>query len=121
MSRALTRAQLACAYGVDELEVEYWVHHGCPCARIRRDLVLFDDEEVTRWCADRGLARKPPLLDDLLLRLRSLQSLDDVDDLADDVDVFVARGALSRPRASILREYLARKRLRFEGEGEDDS
>lgn len=120
MSRALTRAQLACTYGVDELEVEYWVHHGCPCTRIRRDLVLFDDEEVTRWCADRGLARRPPLIDDLLPRLRSLQSIDEVDELSDDVEVFVARGALSRARASILREYLARTRLRFEGECQED-
>lgn len=106
MSRVLTPLQVERAFGVGRLVVEKWLEQGCPCVRLRGGLVLFDEDELARWCAPRGFRRLPPSPDDLAERIREIRTLDDVLDCFDVVDLLLSRGAFSRSRAYALRECL---------------
>ncbi len=107
LSRILTKGQVARAYGVDLHAVEAWLAEGCPHVHLRDHLVLFEEAELVRWCARRGLRRLPPLADDMVAQIRAIDTVQDVDAVVDELPGLVARGVMSRARVSSLRDFLA--------------
>lgn len=107
LSRILTKGQVSRAYGVDLQAVEAWVVQGCPHVHLRDQLVLFEEAELVRWCARRGLRRLPPLADDVVAQIRAIDTVQDVDAVVDELPGLVARGVMSRARVSSLHDFLA--------------
>ncbi len=106
MSRILTPLQVERAFGVSRLVVEKWLEQGCPCIRLRGQLVLFDEDDLVPWCARRGFHRLPPTPDDLADRIRQIRTTDDLLDCLEVIDLLLSRGAFSRSRAYAIRDGL---------------
>lgn len=110
LSRILSKDQVARAFGVDVTAVEAWLCQGCPHFHLRDERVLFEEAELVRWCTRRGLRRLPPLTDDVVAQIRAVDTVADVDAVADELPGLVARGVMSRARVAALREFLAQLR-----------
>lgn len=117
MSRSLTKEQAARAFGVPARIVDRWLQDGCPHSHVRDDLLLFDQDELVGWCAERGFHLRSLTLAAVAKQVAAIVSVEDVDAIVALLPDLVARGAMSRARANALRDFLADVRLDLQDEG----
>ncbi len=117
MSRSLTKEQAARAFGVPVRIVNRWLRDGCPHSHVRDDLLFFDQEELVRWCAERGFHLRSPTLAAVAKQVAAIVSVEDVDAIVVLLPDLVSRGVMSRARANALRDFLADVRLDLADDG----